>query len=511
MTSPATPQPATAKMKNPETLLILGSLLSGLAILSIVAWLLIRERADVTLAASSNASNIVKLINADVMRSAELYDSTLLGMIKVRERPDVVSLAPELQQYVYFDRSTAAPYKGDLVLLDPQGEILVDSLSVVPRVDNFSDRSYFQYHRDNPSSDLHISTPYKTRWGYKDWCIGFSRRVSGPNGEFLGIASAAMRLVYFKQLFMGQMLGKDSAINLIHTDGVLVVRYPESVGQDLTGRDYAQTPNFQRIIREGAGSFTAYSNQYQTDRLYTFSRVGGLPLVIVMGQASDEVYAVWRRNAWLVGGATGALCLGILWLTLLLCRELRLRHQAQAELANLAATDGLTGLPNRRRLDQAMGVEWARARRGAKPLSLLMIDVDHFKAFNKHHGHAGGDEALKAVARTLSEALHRPADLAARYGGEEFVVVLPETGLSEALDIAETLRRKIADIALFGGVCKPLTVSIGVACAWVKPGDKLEAFFGQADKALYRAKGNGRNRVETEADPGQGKAMSGTT
>lgn len=496
MTSPAATRAARPRMTRPEILLIRGSSLSVLAILCIVAWLLARERTDAAQTAARNASNIMQLINADVMRNAELYDSSLLSMIKVWQRPDVAKLAPALQQYLYFDRFTAAAYKGDLVLLDSKGGISVDSLAIPPRKDNFSDRTYFQAHRDDPSLGLYVSAPYKTRWGYKDWCINFSRRLEGPNGEFLGIVSAAMRLIYFKQLFMSQLLGPDSGISLVNTQGLLVVRHPDIDGQDLTGKDYSQTPNFKRILREGTGSFSAFSEQFQEDRFYTFSRVGGLPLIIVIAQSTREVYAVWTRNALLVGGATGALCLGILWLTLSLRRELSRRHRAETELAKLAATDGLTDLPNRRQLDEAVEAEWARARRSTKPLSLLMIDVDHFKAFNEQHGHAGGDEALRSVAYTISQNIRRPADIAARYGGEEFVVVLPETDLPGALARGEQIRRAVEQMPLFDGAERPVTVSIGVASMSVMPWHKLEAFFGQADKALYQAKNNGRNRVE---------------
>ncbi|RMT80631.1 sensor domain-containing diguanylate cyclase [Pseudomonas viridiflava] len=486
----------SASWSRPELMLIFGSSLSVISILAIVASLLVRERTDTALSAARTASNMVQLIDADVMRNAELYDSSLQGMIKAWQRPDLKGLSPELRQLVLFDRSTAAPYKGDLVLLDNGGGIVADSLSVMPRNDNFSDRSYFKEHANDPSLELHVSAPYKTRWGYKDWCISFSRRLSGPNGEFRGIASAAMRLVYFKQLFMSQKLGKDSSINLINTHGILIVRYPDKEGEELVGRDYSHTVNFQRMLREGEGSFLAWSTQLNAVRLYTFSRVGNLPLLVVVGQAEEEVFAVWQRNAWLVGSATSVLCLGILWLTGLLCRELRRRHRAEDKLACLAATDGLTGLDNRRQLDTTMEIEWARAQRSGKPLSLLMIDVDHFKAFNERHGHQGGDQALRKVAQTVAANIRRPGDLAARYGGEEFVVVLPETDSKGAMSLAENLRKAIESIPPFAGDEQPVTVSIGVASQRVQSGDKLTAFFGVADKALYQAKNNGRNRVE---------------
>ncbi|MCF5632818.1 diguanylate cyclase, partial [Pseudomonas syringae] len=274
---------------------------------------------------------------------------------------------------------------------------------------------------------------------------------------------------------------------------------PDLDGQDLIGKDYSHTANFQRILKEGDGSFSALSTQLNAQRLYTFSRVGNLPLIVVIGQSEEEVYAVWKRNAWLVTTATSVLCLGILWLTWLLSRELRRRRRAEDALASLAATDGLTGLDNRRQLDEAMDTEWARAQRSGKRLSLLMIDVDHFKAFNERHGHQGGDEALRLVAQTISHNIRRPGDRLARYGGEEFVVVLPETDLKGAMMIAENIRRSVEALPLFKGAEHPFTVSIGVASGVVRHGDKLETFFGIADKALYQAKNNGRNRVEQRA------------
>ncbi|EPN34242.1 diguanylate cyclase, partial [Pseudomonas syringae pv. actinidiae ICMP 18807] len=145
---------------------------------------------------------------------------------------------------------------------------------------------------------------------------------------------------------------------------------------------------------------------------------------------------------------------------------------------------------------EAMETEWARAQRSGKWLSLLMIDVDHFKAFNERHGHQGGDEALRRIAQAVAGTIRRPGDQLARYGGEEFVVVLPETGMNGALVIAEKIRVAVESLPRYADDQQPITVSIGVAAQIVRQGDKLTAFFGIADKALYQAKHNGRNRVE---------------
>ncbi|MGH8464094.1 MAG: diguanylate cyclase, partial [Pseudomonas sp.] len=248
---------------------------------------------------------------------------------------------------------------------------------------------------------------------------------------------------------------------------------------------------------EVSGTFAGYSSSSGKERLFTFARVADLPLIVIVARSSDEVYASWRRTALLVGAATSVLCIGILWLTLLLGRELRRRHIAEQGLATLAATDSLTGLANRRRLDQVLRQEWARSQRNARPLSVLMIDVDHFKAFNERHGHPGGDDALRQVAAAIDNSIRRPADLAARYGGEEFLVVLPETDLQGAQLLAERIRRNVEALPHYADDSQPVTVSVGIGCYTPNAQQDLATLLGSADDALYRAKRNGRNRVET--------------
>lgn len=497
MIAPTAKQAPRKNWTRPEVILICGSLLAISAIAIIVVSLLIRERRDANEAAARASSNIVRLIDADVLRNAELYDTSLQGMIKAWQMPGLQDIAADLRHLVLFDRSTAARYKGDLLLLDAEGNILADSTSVQPRDFNLADRPHFQEHMSNPSLELMVGAPFKTYWGFKDWCISFSRRISGEDGSFQGVASAAMRLVYFKQLFRTLDIGPDSNVTLLNADGTVLARHPDIPGRDVIGENFANAPNFLRIIQEGNGSFSSVSSIDGKERLYTFSHVGDLPLIVVVGQSVKEVYAIWNRNVLLVGVATTVLCLGILWLSLLLRRELGLRHQAEHELIKHASTDALTGLANRRRLDEVMQSEWGRGMRSGKPTSLLMIDVDHFKAFNDRHGHHGGDEALRNVASTIANTIRRPGDSVARYGGEEFVVVLGETDLEGAKVIAELIRQAVEILAPYAGDSQPITVSIGVASAQAKTGESIDTLFSAADKALYVAKDSGRNRVST--------------
>ncbi|KNH25359.1 deoxyribonuclease [Pseudomonas syringae] len=491
---------SSAKSQHPirstrsERLLVLGSLLLVIAILSIVTFLLIRERANAELSAARAANNIVQLIDADVLRNVELYDVSLLGLIAASQREDLKSVSPAIRHLAYFDRATAAPYKGNILLLDNKGDVIADSASVEPRQGNYADREYFQSHVNNPDPGMFISPPFRARSPEEDWRISFSRRVSGSQGEFLGVAEAAMRLSYFDQLFNSLSIGRDSTVNLISKDGTLLAQQPR-LAEELIGKNFSNRPNFQRIVKEGNGSFTSMSDRYQAKRLYTFSKVGNLPLIVIVALSSEEVFAAWKRTAVVVSFATIALCVSLLWLTWLLCRELRRRQSAEQELAQLAATDPLTGLANRRSLDQALRHEWFRAQRSGLPLSLLMIDVDHFKAFNDRHGHQGGDDALRWVAKVISTHVRRPADLVARYGGEEFSVILAETDSAGAQQIADNVRAAVEQLPLVGSDTSPITVSIGIS-TWTTASDiSLEQLLFTADKALYQAKESGRNRV----------------
>ena len=175
---------------------------------------------------------------------------------------------------------------------------------------------------------------------------------------------------------------------------------------------------------------------------------------------------------------------------------------ANRELERLALVDGLTGIPNRRNLDQALGAEWARMRREGGPLTVVMCDIDRFKAYNDACGHLEGDDCLRKVARAVFDAARRPGDHAGRFGGEEFVVVLPGTDLEGGLAVGEALRKAVRDCAIphpravADGI---VTISIGVASAVPVPGMSPEAVVEAADRAMYVAKSEGRDRVRGAA------------
>jgi diguanylate cyclase (GGDEF)-like protein len=171
-------------------------------------------------------------------------------------------------------------------------------------------------------------------------------------------------------------------------------------------------------------------------------------------------------------------------------------ESANQKLAELSTTDALTGVRNRRYFDQVLEREFHRAFREREQLSVLMLDIDHFKAVNDDYGHQVGDEALRVVAHVLKEVVHRTTDLCARYGGEEFAVVLPNTEVEGAYQVAEKIRKKIAE-QIINAEDKEfsLTVSIGVMGDAPSTGDNVDLWLKEADDALYAAKEGGRNKV----------------
>jgi diguanylate cyclase (GGDEF)-like protein len=169
------------------------------------------------------------------------------------------------------------------------------------------------------------------------------------------------------------------------------------------------------------------------------------------------------------------------------------------QLAELAVTDALTGLGNRRRLEQALNQEVGRLTRSTADLSVIMLDIDFFKQFNDTYGHTAGDRCITMVAATLNRAVRRAADLTARYGGEEFACVLPNTSHEEAMAIAQNIRDRVSALGIpheNSKVAPYVTISVGVATATCSLGMDPVSWIRAADSQLYRAKAAGRNGVE---------------
>ncbi len=173
-------------------------------------------------------------------------------------------------------------------------------------------------------------------------------------------------------------------------------------------------------------------------------------------------------------------------------------YQANDRLRQLSSTDALTGIANRRRFEEMLENEWRRAMRFGRIFSIIMIDVDYFKAYNDTYGHQCGDGCLRQVAMAIKEVLNRPGDTIARYGGEEFIVLLSESDKDGALMVAENIQKKITSLGIRhekSDVCGFVTLSMGIASALPDDKSTPASLISYADKALYDAKQNGRNRI----------------
>ena len=475
-------------------MLIGATTLCIMTIMTIVSYLLVREYRSAEHDAARSALNIVQLINRDVRNTVEIYDSALKNLISVWQSKELSTLPPLVKHTLLFDRASEAPSNEGFFLLNAQGQVITWSGSTPRPHENFSEQPFFKVHASLNSGEVFISRPFQSNKKSDEWSISFSRRISAPDGFFLGVAMGQMRLDYFKGLFRGLDVGTNGNSNLISTDGFLLMQYPVTL-QAFVGVDLSETPNFRRFLNERYGSFTAISGLYHQERLYNFSQVHDLPMVVVVALSTENIFSNWWHTTLLIGAATLLLCSGMLWLTWLLVRELRLRQHAERELAGLASTDALTGLANRRTLDATLEMDWRRSQRSGKPLTVMMIDIDHFKVFNDTYGHQKGDEALRQVAHVIKEHVRRPTDLAARYGGEEFAVVLNETDAASTRLLAEKIRHAVEQMEPVTADGKVLTISLGTCTRYAKASDSPLEIINTADKAMYQAKKGGRNRV----------------
>lgn len=477
--------------------LTLAFLLLAICFSTVCGWVLLDARRATQARATEVAISLVNSLRFDIARSVETLNLSLEIAANNLKLPGLDRLSPEMRQLVLFDHPTSNRYPVSVFVVDETGQIRFDSRNVVPPKQNLADREHFQVHKDNDSVGLFISRPLVSRVNGRT-LVAFSRRLSNPDGSFGGIVLSAMLQDYFESAFKDISLGPGGSVTLVRTDGIVLMRWPYR--EDFIGSNIKRAELFRHFPHAPAGHFESFAVSDGTRRLFAYSQVNGLPLIVVVGQSLNDVFAPWWRQAFAIGALVLVLCALTVLLAGFLNRELARRSAAERKLTILATMDGLTGLANRRHFNETLVQEWRRATRDRAPIALLMIDADDFKTYNDSHGHQAGDKLLRTIAASIAANLKRPADFGARYGGDEFVCLLPNTTLGNAAALADRLRQ---DFVARCGTDKALEgharLSIGVACRVPASGEKSRDLVAAADKALYQAKHLGRNRTELAA------------
>jgi diguanylate cyclase (GGDEF)-like protein len=397
--------------------------------------------------------------------------------------PELKDVPRPLLHLILFDHAATANHFGAIEVLDASGRLTIDASTLDPIPVNHANEEYFQIHRDHPDAGLYISRPMLHRGAYS---IVLSRRISGDDGRFLGVVAGSIRFTYFHELFGHMNLGEDDTICVLRSDRTIIMRRPfdfEVIGKSLNDLPRGKKPGMADTTFSGVGPID------EIPRLYVRG-TGDSPLTVIVGKPLSDILSLWRTEAIRIGAIMAALIVFVLAATTFLAREIRRRAQAEDKLEEFATTDALTGLRNRRKFDQEIDSEWRRALRHRSPLSLLLIDADHFKACGDTHGHLARDQVLVEIAICISDSVKRAGDCAACYGGEEFAVLLTDTSALDAMTIAETIRRKVQ-----GWSKEPVmsTVSIGIASLTPTQATDWAAFVRAADKARYAAKAAGGN------------------
>ena len=379
-------------------------------------------------------------------------------------------------------------------VLDQHGHLIYSSFDphATSRPD-MSDTESFVHQRDNPDDELFIGKPVLDRLTGK-WIIEFSRKLYQDHA-FAGLAVFSLHAMHFTSID-DLDVGKEGAINLVGMDGIVRARLSYAgTRSSFFGATLPRNRPFFDLRQPPKGNYTVASAIDGVERIGAWRRLKQYPLVVLVllskAEAMADHAARERASHWL-GALLSAIvlsaCGAIAWLW-------RKNCQATVALNKMATTDALTGLANRRCFYQRTTDEVARARRYKRPLTLIMLDIDHFKLVNDCYGHAAGDEVLKIIA-TLCARSVRKQDLVGRVGGEEFCVLLPETIEAAGVVVAEELRTSLSSAPLsIAGHAVSVTASFGVA-ELTESDEAPETAIMRADEALYAAKTAGRNRTQ---------------
>lgn len=435
-----------------------------------------------------NTATATRLVAEQADTTMQTADTIVASLV---ERVEAEGVGPDARNRLYrlmTSLAAALPAIHEMGITDRDGNAIVKSLVPDPTGLNYSERGYFKFHASHRDRGPFVGARIKSKID-GSYNVTVTRRLNDADGNFAGVVVTSVSMQAFQRLFDQMQAQSGGVIALLSEDGTILARSPPLPGD---GASPAGT-DLQRLVsrQPGPSPFAAVSGIDGLRRLGSYQHLSRFPLTVLVSQSEWDVQRSWRQE--LLSQVSILMCMTAS-LVVLGRRELQSKRMLSAQ----AMQDDLTGLANRRRFDEQIEREFKRAARSGQPVSLVVIDLDHFKAYNDHFGHLGGDECLRTTARTLQAFTRRSGDLAARIGGEEFAILLPGSDAAAAKAIAEEVRMAVHGLALphaptIGGM---VTLSAGVATAMpARDPQGTHTLIELADAALYAGKVQGRNVV----------------
>ncbi|MFR0673337.1 diguanylate cyclase domain-containing protein [Enterobacterales bacterium AW_CKDN230030176-1A_HGKHYDSX7] len=454
------------------------------------------ENAEVTV---SNLARATAQHAEDAIRQVDVVTAALAERI---EGDGLDKLDPKRLHAALYQQARIMPQLHGLFVYDARGRWLVTDKDVTPQDANNADRAYFSYHRNHRDRGVQIGSVVRSR-STGDLIIPISRRLEYADGHFAGVILGTIKVDWFVRYYGAFEIDERGALVLAKRDGTILVRRPFIASQ--VGRSLVDSEIFRNHLPYADEGVTqAQAVVDGTWRLYAYKALSSYPLLVEAGLSRDTIMAPWRHDVIKTAIVLLLLVAGLSAFGWVVLRQLRERlvlenalQQANKALENLALSDGLTGLGNRRQLDNELAHEVKRAQRQGYPIAAVMLDLDYFKLYNDHYGHQAGDACLRRVGDVLRAALKRPADLAVRYGGEEFTLLLPDTDQVGAEMLVNEVLQRVRDLDLAHAASPLGRVTLSAGIAVVLPGHVVpspETLTGAADQALYEAKRQGRDR-----------------
>lgn len=476
-------------------LFILAGIGITLATTGVTVVSLYQMRLDAMAQARDAAQNLVLSLQKETERNLDIYQLGMRDVMTSMETPSIRQLTPDVRQLVAFSSANNVRELGVIFAADAAGNSVLDSRGVLPPKFNVSDRDYFQVQREQKGAGLYLSKPFVPHAGAVGQpSIALSLRLDDANGHFAGIVAGTLRLSYFHQLFGGSILGDHGTLTLLRTDGTVLMRRPYH-GDDI-GSTLAGGHSFPPLVQADHGTYVDVAVLDHIERLYSFRRIGNYPLVVVVGLATEDIYAGWRKRAFAIGMVTAILDVLTIMLSLMFAGQLRRRFAMERQLQTLAWFDVLTGLPNRAQLNRETLRLLTDASQNSSQVAILFIDLDRFKRVNDTQGHSAGDEVLSEIARRLRNCV-RSEDVIGRLGGDEFLAVLQDCDVHRAAHVAgRILKALYQPITVNAKYDTSITLSAGIGVSlYPHDGQDADTLLRNADMAMYKAKSTGRNQV----------------